>query len=105
MIGTINTIALLGKSICSNFKNRGHYATVCRFEKQVNVIETTSGGKRHFYISMLESSKDVEKFTKKFFVNEFQKEIKFLIDTGSDVDCIPTQILIVNSLEVEHYVY
>lgn len=68
----------------------GHFSSVCRSNDEKN--KQSKSGKKQLYINW-EQIQNVDKYSKNIYVREFSKEVNFLIDTGSDIDCLPMSII------------
>lgn len=68
---------------------------MCKSFKILNSIESGTTekefGKKIYFIKT--NGEYINKYSKNIYVKEFAKKHVFLIDTGSDIDCIPNDIL------------
>lgn len=98
------------RSTCRKCQKKGHWASVCR-RNQVRSVQLENPSdlevKNNYDVSELEQNfqnnnflgsitinhVDTREWVTSIFIEELRKSVKFLVDTGADISCIPKDML------------
>lgn len=85
------------KSTCKKCRKIGHWASVCRSSKvravQVSQATEATDSEQEFVGSITINHINTQEWTASVFVSKLNKVVDFLIDTGSDITCLPSRML------------